>query len=189
MTHIWIKASYYDVVNSLWQKYFEKKDENDNLWIKASYYDVVNSLYQKYFEKRTKMPIFDKLVMRARNLDCSDQILKRNMSKNTWFYLVSIHAFFYKQRFFSAQPQCCLTFSWIELQMLLRCCLIHIAIIKLWHILYLAYVSMTRVRSIYVVSIFHFQSHFHHNQSYNYIKTDTLVFTHFLEILLIIFWW
>ena len=27
--------------------------------------------------------------------------------------------FFYKQRFFSAQPQCCLTFKWIEPQMLL----------------------------------------------------------------------
>ena len=31
--------------------------------------------------------------------------------------------FFNKQRFFSTQPQCCLTFSWIELQMLLRRCL------------------------------------------------------------------
>ena len=31
--------------------------------------------------------------------------------------------FFFKQRFFSADPHCYLTFSWIELQMLLRCCL------------------------------------------------------------------
>ena len=37
--------------------------------------------------------------------------------------------FFYKQRFFSTHTQCCSTFSWIELQMLLRCCLIHITII------------------------------------------------------------
>ena len=37
--------------------------------------------------------------------------------------------FFYKQRFFSTQPQCCLIFSWIEFQMLLWCCLIHISII------------------------------------------------------------
>ena len=29
------------------------------------------------------------------------------------------------QAFFSTQPRCCLTFSGIELQMLLRCCLIH----------------------------------------------------------------
>ena len=47
--------------------------------------------------------------------------------------------FFFKQRSFSAQPQCCLTFSWIELQMLLRCCLIHISIIILRHFCYLLY--------------------------------------------------
>ena len=47
--------------------------------------------------------------------------------------------FFYKQRFFSAQPQCCLTFSWTELQMLLRCCLIHLIIIIWRYFLYLLY--------------------------------------------------
>ena len=34
--------------------------------------------------------------------------------------------FFYKQCFSSIEPQCCLTFSWIELQMLPMCCLLHI---------------------------------------------------------------
>ena len=48
----------------------------------------------------------------------------------------------YKQRFFSPQPQCCLTFSWIELQILLMCCLIHISIIILSHILYLLYLCL-----------------------------------------------
>ena len=36
--------------------------------------------------------------------------------------------------------------------------------------------------SIYVASmwpIFHFQSHFHYNYSYNLIETDILVFAHF----------
>ena len=37
--------------------------------------------------------------------------------------------FFSKQRFFSTQPRCCLTFSITELQMLLRCCLMRISII------------------------------------------------------------
>ena len=46
---------------------------------------------------------------------------------------------FYEQRFFATQPQCCLTFSWIGLQMLLRCCLIHISVIILRHFLYLLY--------------------------------------------------
>ena len=53
--------------------------------------------------------------------------------------VVIIHAFSYKQRFFSTQPQCCLTFSWIECQMLVRCCLIHISIITLRHFLHLLY--------------------------------------------------
>ena len=36
---------------------------------------------------------------------------------------------FYKQRLFLTHPQRCLTFSLIELQMLFRCCLIHLSII------------------------------------------------------------
>ena len=39
--------------------------------------------------------------------------------------------FFISKAFFPNQPQCCLSFSWIELQMLLRCCLIHVSIIIL----------------------------------------------------------
>ena len=52
---------------------------------------------------------------------------------------IGLHAFFYKQRFFSTQPQRCLTLSWIKLRMLLRCCLIHKSIIILRHSLYLLY--------------------------------------------------
>ena len=51
------------------------------------------------------------------------------------------------------------------------------------------FLSISRSRFIYVVSmksIFHFQPHFHLNQSYNPIKTDTLVFAHFLEYLLVL---
>ena len=47
--------------------------------------------------------------------------------------------FFYKQRFFSTQSQCCLTLSWIELQMLFRCCLINKGIIIVRHIIHLLY--------------------------------------------------
>ena len=36
---------------------------------------------------------------------------------------INTRSFSYKQRFFSSQSQCCLTFSWIEIQMLLKCCL------------------------------------------------------------------
>ena len=51
----------------------------------------------------------------------------------------SKYTLFYKQRLFSTQRQCCLTFSWIEPQMLLRCCLIHKSIDILSHLLYLLY--------------------------------------------------
>ena len=72
--------------------------------------------------------------------------------------------FFYKKRFFSTQPKCYLTFSWTELQMLLRCCLIHISIILFF--IFIIFVSMSRPRSIYVVymwSVFHFPLHFHYD--------------------------
>ena len=59
---------------------------------------------------------------------------QRALSANSFAML---HAFCYKPRFFSTQPQGCLTFSWIELQMLLRYCLIHIIIMILRHFLYL----------------------------------------------------
>ena len=47
--------------------------------------------------------------------------------------------FFIQATFFSTQLQCCLTFSSTELQMLFRCCLIHMTINILRHILYLVY--------------------------------------------------
>ena len=49
---------------------------------------------------------------------------------------------FYKRRFFQTQLQCCLYFSWIELQILLRRCLIHMSIIILRHYLYLLYLCL-----------------------------------------------
>ena len=60
--------------------------------------------------------------------------------QNGWSGLLLIHyMFFLEATLFSTQPQCCLTFSCIELQMLLRCCLIHVTIILLRQILYLVY--------------------------------------------------
>ena len=50
--------------------------------------------------------------------------------------------FFYKERYFSTQLYCCLTFSRIVLQMLLRCFLLQITIIILRYILYLVYLCL-----------------------------------------------
>ena len=79
----------------------------------------------------------------------------------------SHNAFFIKlriQRFISTQPQCCLTFSWIDLQMLLRCCLIHVSIILLRKILHLLYLPpwlnlglfMSYLCDLFFIFIFNF---------------------------------
>ena len=53
---------------------------------------------------------------------------------------IAITYFFYKQRFFQLRLSVTyLTFSWIEFQMLLMCCLIDTTIIILRHILYSVY--------------------------------------------------
>ena len=63
-----------------------------------------------------------------------NDLLKKKFKINMWAV-----KFFEKQRFLSTQPQCCLTFSWIELQMLLSYSLIHLSMIILRHFLYLLY--------------------------------------------------
>ena len=62
-----------------------------------------------------------------------------NETLNFFFFSKDIHACFYKQHVFAAQPQCCSTVSWIELQMFLSCCLIYVKINIPRHILYLVY--------------------------------------------------
>ena len=61
----------------------------------------------------------------------------------TLFYFIS-------NAFFSTQHQCWLTFSWIVLQIWLRCCLIHILIILIQFFIFSIFLSMCR--SIYFVS-------------------------------------
>ena len=58
---------------------------------------------------------------------------------------------FYKQHFFYLASML-LNFSWIELQVLLSCCFIHISIIILRHILYLVYLCPCQGRvQFYVI--------------------------------------
>ena len=100
---------------------------------------------------RTSLCTFDLLpVSRGSFQRCSE----RQLPLIQW---VSVREFlgytlFYKQRFFSTQPQCCLNFSWIELQVLLRCCLIH-SISILRHFIFTIIMSLSRPRSTYVVSM------------------------------------
>ena len=81
------------------------------------------------------------------------------------------YTLFYKQRFFSTHPQCSLTFSWIKLKMLFRCCLIHIhIIIILRHFSYLLYLSPCLELSLfmsYLCDLF-FDFHLHFNYDYTF---------------------
>ena len=56
-----------------------------------------------------------------------------------WALLPGYTLFFISNAFFSTQTQCCLTFSKTEVQILLRCCLMHISIIILRLFIYLLY--------------------------------------------------
>ena len=51
---------------------------------------------------------------------------------------------------FLTQLYCCLTFSRIELQMMLRCCLIHITVIILKYTLYLVYLGPFLVPGLFM---------------------------------------
>ena len=90
-----------------------------------------------------------------------------------------LHAFFYKQRFFSTQSPCCLTFSWIQLEMLLH-------VIVLRHILYLVYLCLClglgQFMSYLCDLSFYFEPHFYCHKLYNVIKTDTLAFCAFFRM-------
>ena len=105
----------------------------------------------------TEMPLTNKLKLKQATRS------PYNLSTSILFYHHS-NVFLKKQHFFSTQRQCCLTFSWLELQMLLRCCLIPIIINMMRHILYLLYLSTFRPRGSYATSmwsIFHLQHYFH----------------------------
>ena len=58
-------------------------------------------------------------------------------SNHLFWHVISL--FYISNTFFSTQCQCCLTFSWNELQMLLRCRLVQISTIMRTYVLYLVY--------------------------------------------------
>ena len=96
---------------------------------------------------------------------------------------------FYKQRFFSTQSQCCLTFSGIELKMLHRCGLINTTIIILRYILYLVYLGPCLglgLSMLYPCDLFFiFSLIFITSNSITSLKQTHLFFAHSLEYLLL----
>ena len=96
--------------------------------------------------------------------------------------------FFIRKAFFSTQLQCCLTFSWIQLQMLLSCCLIHISIIILRYVLYLLYLCLCLGLSLFMFYLFDiffiFSLIFIAINHITSLKQTHLFFVYFLEHLL-----
>ena len=118
------------------------------------------------------------------------------------FYIVGKHIrwrlfwytrLFYKQRFSSTQPQCYLNFSWIKLQMLLRCSLVHINIIILRHFLHLLHLCpcldlglfTSYLWDLFLIFIFIFITI---NRVFSWVKTNWL-FCLFFRICPNIFGW
>ena len=152
--------------------YFTRKKSVKKLYLIRCFYGYNSWLVFRNSSVISKNCSFSTLVNKGKSYDNSN---------------LKITRFSYKQRFCSTQLQRCLTFSWIELQMLLRCCLIHITIITLRHTLYLVYLNLGLYMLYPCDLFFHFQSHFHCHYSYNSIKTDTLAFSSFFRTCPIIF--
>ena len=136
--------------------------------------------------------------------NCWNHLLKRGTTLNAYIwkevggvlklgYKVDTYCtvIFYKQHFFSTQPQCCLTFSWIQLQMLLRCCVIHITIIILRDILYLVYLCPCLGQiMLYLCDLFFiFSFIFIVINHITLLKQKHLFFVQFLECLLWMITW
>ena len=100
-------------------------------------------------------------------------------------WLLLDYTLFYKQCFFSTQPQCCLTSSFT-----FRCCLLHIAVIILRHILYLVYLcpclGLGQFMSCLCDLFFIFSLIFVIINLITSFKQMYLFFAHFLEYLLVL---
>ena len=116
-----------------WEEIPNKKLQNVGLKIHSFINNQDFNIASKLFNKLTKIALKNYVLVLSFPSLISDIFIKVQ-------YLCLYNTrFFNKKRFFSIQPQYYLTFSWPELQMLLTCCLIHIIIIILRHILYLVY--------------------------------------------------
>ena len=114
---------------------------------------------------------------------------------NTLNSLCYLRLFFISNALFSTKPKCCMNWalSWIERQMLLRCCLIHITIITLWCILYLVYLCpcldlgqlMSYLCDLFLILslIFIFINHI------TTLKQTYLLFVHCFRMSSVIFGW
>ena len=126
------------------------------------------------------------------------EAMRKNLTCEKWtqLKLMQIRSntlFFYRQRFFSTQHQCCLAFSWIELQMLLRHCLMYMTTIIPRHVVYLVYLCPCLGLSLfmsYLSDLFFIFSLIYSLINYvTSLKQTHLFFGHSLEYTLLFFGW
>ena len=135
----WLLIITFDVIRSekceFQVRYLNKRDFLLTIWHISYFEQKVNS-FIKIFKSQFQNP---------RNLDeknwffhnsCKNNFQIHNGTENR-LNMLSHHLLggiirgtnkthaFYKQHFLSTQPRCCLTISWTELQVLLKCCLKH----------------------------------------------------------------
>ena len=113
-----------------------------HLWLKDTriYLQVFNSRNLRHWN--TISAISNELADLHINKN-SFAVMNNSLSKCFGYTYSLLNTFLNKQRFFSAQHQCCLTFQWIEPQMLLKCYLLYA--------IFCIFVSMSMSRSIYVL--------------------------------------
>ena len=133
-----------------------------NVITSTLHYRFYNLIYMYNREKRlagiytTKRILLDQDA-KAR-FELATVYLERQNQNCYWY----TH-FFYKQRIFSRQPQYCSTFKWIQSQMLLKRCLLHINMILPTHTIFCIVLSLSTSRSINYRIIFLCHFYFHWN--------------------------
>ena len=132
-----------------------------------------------------------RLPVSANNLPGFEKISNALRQKSSYQIIRNTRFFFIRYAFFPTQSQCCLTCSWIELQMLLRCCLIHVSSIILKHFLHLLYLGLGLFMS-YLCDVFFIFIFIMVNRVISWIQTH-LLFCLFFIICSITFgrerWW
>ena len=103
-----------------------------SLYCKAHFLVKITwKIWSKYYVFSTNQSACSVILLTsfAKVIGMSNNIQWRNIIAQTHKPPYFNYTLFLQATFFSTEPQCCLTFSWFELQMLLWCYLIHINIV------------------------------------------------------------
>ena len=126
----------------------KKSPINDRLFKYASELIVRNTSlnFRSSHRRCSAKKVFLEILQNSRENTCVRVYFLESSFCKVAGWSLAYMLFFSKQPFFSTQPQCCLTFLWIELQILLGCWLIHNHHYAETHFIFSMFVSMSRPR-------------------------------------------